>query len=133
MKLLINTKMKKKDKSTSWYLKKADKVFSDFIRQRDKGVCCTCGNKKEWKYQQAGHYEKRSCLALRFNEKNVNCQCVRCNIFLKGNYPAYSRFLMKKYGDNILYELEEIVKESKRTIKKYGKDFYKYIINIYGK
>jgi hypothetical protein len=38
---------------------------------------------------------------------------------------------MRKYGDNILYEFDEIVKESKRTIKKYGKDFYKKIIEIY--
>ena len=121
----------KKEKSASWFLKKADKFFSDYIRKRDKGVCICCGDKKEWKYQQAGHYISRSCFPLRFNEKNVNCCCVRCNVFLNGNYPAYSLAMMKKYGDNILYELDEIKKESKRNVKKYGKDFYKAIIKLY--
>jgi hypothetical protein len=125
------TKRTTKDKSTSWYKKKADKVFSDFIRQRDGGVCITCGNRKDWKYQQAGHYHSRSCVALRYNEKNVNCQCVACNVFKGGNYPIYAIKMIEKYGDNILYELDEILKESKKNIGKYGKDFYKGIIKKY--
>ena len=127
----INPLKKKKDKSTSWYLKKADGLFSKFIRDRDKHTCYTCGKKMPPNLSQNGHYISRSCTALRFHEANSHCQCVACNIFKKGNYPVYSLKLLKEYGDNILYELDEIAKEIKRNIKHYGKDYYKKIIELY--
>lgn len=85
--------------------RKLDKVFSEFIRQRDKGICCTCGKQDTWKYMQCGHYISRSSLATRYNEINCHCQCVGCNIFKKGNMPSYTLFLQKKYGYEIIQSL----------------------------
>ena len=121
----------KKEKSASWYLKKADKVFSLWIRNRDNNKCFTCGKQMTKTESQCGHYVSRSCFPLRWNEKNTACQCVGCNIFKKGNLDQFALNLMKKYGDNILYDLDDIKKESKRNVKKYGKDFYKAIIKLY--
>jgi len=121
----------KPDKSASWYLKKADACFSKFIRRRDKHRCQTCGKQMQSNESQCGHYVSRSCFALRFSEKNCLCQCVACNVFKKGNLDQFALKLMKKWGDNILYELDEIRKERKRTVKKYGRDFYKKIISLY--
>ena len=95
----------KKQKSISRLKKEADTVFSLFIRQRDKH-CVTCGAPAT----QAGHYVSRSWLGLRYNEKNVNGQCVRCNIFKKGNMDEYARFLIRKYGAGILEELNKLKK-----------------------
>lgn len=132
MKILNTMAIKKKEKTISQLKKKADKVFSDFIRQRDGGVCITCGKKDEWKNMQCGHYIPRDCLELRYSPKNCNTQCVGCNVFRKGNYHIYSLKLMSKYGADILHELDEVLKDYKRDgSRKYGKQFYLDIIDQY--
>lgn len=123
----------KKEKTISQLKKLADKVFSEFIRQRDEGKCYTCGTVMEWKRMQCGHYIPRNCLELRYSEVNCHCQCAGCNIFRKGNYTIYSIRLMEQYGDNILYKLDEVVKKYKAdTLKQYKRDFYLNIIQKYG-
>lgn len=122
----------KKAMSISSLKKKADDIFSIFIRRRDQGKCITCGTVKEWKHMQAGHYIPRDCLELRYSEVNCHCQCPGCNIFRKGNYTIYSIRLMELYGPNILYELDEIVKKYKEDgLKQYKQDFYLSIIDKY--
>jgi len=97
----------KKSKSVSELKKKADAIFSKFIRARDKGKCFTCGNVKEPKYQQAGHYVSRVHNMTRYDEKNVHCQCRSCNLFKAGNMDEYTLRLVDKYGDGILEELNK--------------------------
>jgi len=96
----------KKNKTYAWYKKELDRVFSIFIRQRDKGRCFTCSKKSEWKDTDAGHFVKRQHLATRWDERNVNCQCVACNCFRAGQKETYAVKLEKKYGFGILQELE---------------------------
>jgi len=111
------SKKKKKLKSISKLKKEADAVFSKFIRQRDKGICETCGVKKEEKYQQCGHYIPRSHMNTRYDEENCNCQCFRCNIKLKGNMDEYAIRLKSKYGTGILERLhkrKQIIRQFKR-------------------
>lgn len=86
-------------------------VFSKYIRQRDKGVCISCGKVDDWKRTDAGHYiPKTKGLSIYFNERNVNCQCTHCNRFMHGNLDAYAIALRKKYGNGILEELDEVRK-----------------------
>lgn len=79
-------------------IKKADIIFSKFIRNRDaeelKGKCCTCGDPAS----QAGHFIKRSWKKIRFHPQNVHAQCARCNHYLDGNEAEYSRFIIERYG-----------------------------------
>lgn len=118
-----------KRKTSSQLRKELDKLFSEFIRRRDGGKCVTCGKETLWKQSQAGHYISRSALATRFDEQNVHCQCVGCNIFKKGNMPAYTIFLQKKFGNEII---EELLKKSKviTTDFPYQEriDFYKKLV-----
>ncbi len=109
-KLLLNkngkpVKTAKRLPTIKQLVKKLDQVFSLYIRLRDKGVCFTCGKKDEIKKMQCGHYESRSHYNTRWDCQNANSQCLRCNIFLKGNYPIYSINLEKKYGLGILEDL----------------------------
>jgi len=129
--MTIKKLVKKKKIKITTVKKEADRLFSIFVRQRDSATCITCGSEKEWKYQQNGHYIPRSCLALRYDERNGNCQCVACNVFKKGNYTVYALKMIEKYGDNILYELDEILKDSIANPKPYGVEFYQDIINKY--
>ena len=120
-------KPKIKSESVSSLKKKLDAVFSRFIRIRDKGVCFTCGIQKDIKEMQAGHYISRSHNNTRYDEQNVHCQCVGCNIFKSGNMPAYALKLMEVYGPNILGVLEA----KRRSIKQWTKDELKALIEKY--
>jgi hypothetical protein len=86
--------------------KKADNIFSVYIRLRDNGQCISCGYSDDVKKMQAGHYISRACLLLRYNEVNVNCQCPRCNLFLSGNIISYRENLIARYGEEIVLDLE---------------------------
>jgi len=93
-------------------VKKLDHEFSIFIRNRDNHICFTCGKQLEKNQSQCGHYQSRSHKSTRWDEDNSACQCISCNIFKKGNYPAYSLKLVKKHGLGILEDLELRAKQS---------------------
>ena len=108
--------------------KKAWDVFSKFIRQRDKGICISCGKPDDWKNTDAGHYiPKTAGLSIYFDERNVNCQCTGCNRFRHGNLSAYAIALRKKYGPDILEELDA----KRRTIVRYSTLDYQRMIDDY--
>ena len=82
-------------------------IFSKFIRLRDSDDngrcrCISCGKPELWKYQEAGHYVKRGNAILKYEEINVNSQCVMCNRYKNGNIEGYKSGLIKKYGDQAL-------------------------------
>ena len=98
---------------------KLDKVFSIYIRKRDSnesgiGKCCSCGKYVHWKDVDCGHFVNRKHMSLRFSEINCNMQCRSCNRFDEGNIVGYTKFMINKYGIDILDKLE-IAK--KQTIK----------------
>lgn len=93
---------------------KADKVFSEYIRKRDKGVCYTCGTKRPWKEMQAGHFVSRSHNSLRFSEINVRCQDAACNIFKYGNMPIFAQKLLAELGEKGFNDLIAEGKKSKQ-------------------
>ena len=66
--------------------KKLDVLFSQYIRRRNadhlgRVKCFTCGVEKHWKEQQAGHFQSRSHHSTRWDEVNVQVQCVKCNMY----------------------------------------------------
>ena len=79
-------------------------LFSRYIRQRDKGKCFSCGNIRHWEQQQAGHFRHGT---WDFDERNINCQCVRCNKWLHGNLGTYAVRLIEKYGMEVIREIEK--------------------------
>ena len=127
---------KRKVKSKHYRLmEKAWKLCSEYVRRRDQGRCFTCGDIKEWKLQQAGHYIHGKHTPIYFHEHNVHCQDVKCNHFLSGNRDVYLRNLQKKYGmeeadrlynqrDKVHYfkigELEEIIEYYKEKLETVG-------------
>lgn len=92
-------------------IKKLDDVFSDFIRLRDaddKGyiTCPLCGTVVFWKYADNAHYIDRGNMATRYHEKNCNTNDKGCNQFKDGNKEVYKRWLIGKYGDDVIVELD---------------------------
>lgn len=91
-------------------MKKLDRIFSEFIRLRDADKngyckCISCGKIQHWKEVDNGHFVNRSHMSTRFDEKNCNAQCRKCNRFDEGNNIGYMKGLVAKYGDKIIDEL----------------------------
>lgn len=112
--------------------KELDRVFSLWVRKSkadDNGYvsCVSCGTTKLWKELQAGHFISRNILATRWDERNVNPQCKGCNLFQKGNYPGYARWLIKTYGSNIIEDLFA----QKNKVKKISPMEYSELIEKY--
>lgn len=104
----------KKPISINKHRAKVDAVFSRWIRNRDEGVCFTCGLKREPKAMQNGHYVSRQFNATRFDERNCNTQCYACNMFYGGRPATYTLKLQEKYGEGIIKELHDLGKTSKQ-------------------
>lgn len=115
--------MKKKSKLT--LRKKADAIFSRYIRQRDKGMCYTCPLQKHWKDMQNGHFVPRQYLSLRYDEVNCHTQCYACNMLYNGQPSRYAERLVKDFGSNVITLLER----KRQEITKYFD--YQKIIDTY--
>lgn len=107
-------------------LKKAQKVFNEYIRKRDadKG-CISCGGM----VTEAGHYYSQGHHSvLRFNEINTNGQDTKCNCFLHGNLINYRHGLVKRYGEQKVLLLDIA---SKSPFKKWSRTELYGIIEHY--
>lgn len=113
--VILKRKKKKEAETIAQLKKKLWKVFSIYIRTREKTFqdtvsCFTCDRADHWKTFDAGHYIPKSTggAALYFNERNVHPQCTGCNRFRHGNLTAYALRLQTKYGTEILKELDAL-------------------------
>lgn len=99
---------KKPKRSISKLKKKADAIFSKYIRNRDKGFCYTCPHKDDPKWMQNGHFIPRQYLSVRYDEVNCHCQCYACNQLYNGQPGAYAIRLEKEYGQGTVARLEAL-------------------------
>ena len=92
-----------KKKSISSLKKKLDRIFSIWIRKRDSNFqgyisCISCQSVIHWTEADASHYVSRNHNITRYDTKNVNSSCRKCNRYLSGNIPEYTLALDRKYG-----------------------------------
>ena len=105
-----------KKKTIGKQLEEAQKIFNKYVRLRDSLLttelpdmcrCISCGNIVPKEQLNAGHFRTTgSSSVLRFNEQNVNGQCIHCNKHLHGNLGAYAIELDKKYGQGTAEKLQ---------------------------
>ncbi len=83
-------------------IKKLDKVFSLYIRQRyaknEIAQCFTCGKKDHYKRLQCGHFQSRKHYSTRWDEINCQVQCPKCNVFNYGEAYVFGKNLDLEYG-----------------------------------
>ena len=86
---------------------KATRHFNAYIRERDGRLpCITC---KQYRYLQAGHfYSAGKYPRLRFNEDNVNGQCIPCNYYGSGDLLNYRNRLIEKIGIERVAALDDV-------------------------
>ena len=101
-------------------------AFNKWIRERDKYLgCISCGAE----VQHAGHYFSQGHFSsLRYDEANVNGQCLRCNNFMHGNLIRYRQGLVNKIGEERVLLLEAF---SRHAVKKWSRDELNDIISKY--
>ena len=110
---------KSKKPTRSKLVKLADKVFSEFIRQRNAnelGIteCFTCGKQDHWKKLQNGHFQSRKHYSTRWHERNCQVQCSGCNVFRYGEQYKFAKNLDDTYYDGLA---EELHIEANKTVK----------------
>jgi hypothetical protein len=94
---------KKKQPSRRALKDKAWKLFSEWVRRRDADEggtvhCVSCRAPVFWKEAHAGHFVGGRTNAVLFHPDIVHPQCVRCNLFLGGNYAQYALYMLDKFG-----------------------------------
>lgn len=95
--------------------KRALKALSDFVRERDRWTCYTCGKKGDKTNMDAGHFFSRRYTAIKFDETNVHCQCVGCNKYKSGNMIEYMKRFMIDYGAEHFERLDRKKNEYHKT------------------
>ena len=129
---------RKKGKTYASLKRELDRVFSEYIRQRDMrenngSRCFTCGLiPLSWRQLQCGHYVSRVHLSTRWNERNCAAQCYACNVLRRGNPAEFTLALQAKYGPGIIQELVDLkrlsVKFSRHELQ--GRIDYYRTINL---
>lgn len=108
----------RKSKSIKLAKAKADKYFAEYIRLRDKDKpCITCGN---YGQKDCGHFISRRYEAVRFNEKNANGQCLKCNRYMYGLQYEHGKQVDRIYGDGTA---DKLLLMSKQFCKRDKNDY----------
>ena len=114
----------RKSKTKSLAKSKADKYFSQYIRERDSnnGIaqCITCGKYSSGQAMDCGHFISRRFQATRYDEKNAHAQCKKCNRFQNGNQFEHGKKIDEKYGKGTA---DSILQKSKMMCKRTKSDF----------
>jgi hypothetical protein len=84
-------------------------ICHDYIRTRDNGLNCISCNIPYKLDFQAGHFYKAELISsLKFDEKNINGQCVKCNLRKEGNESGYRIGIIDRFGQEHLTELDNL-------------------------
>lgn len=125
-------KVKSSDKDIRGLMKKADEVFSRYIRERavqSDGwcYCAICGKHGLTRNMQNGHYISRSHMATRYMEENCMPSCAKCNSRHEEDIEPYKQALIFYGGISLVAYLELMG----RKIVKYSSSDLQDIIDKY--
>ena len=105
-----------KKKTLKYWKTKIDKPFHEYIRRRDADndsgycQCISCDKPIHFTDSDAGHFISRGKLATRWDERNVNAQCRKCNRFEYGRQYEYSITLGEDLSDELLQKSRQTMK-----------------------
>ena len=96
------------------------RVVNKYIRDRDRNgdkfKCISCGNIRDVRYMDAGHfYPIKGYDGIRFDLDNIHGECSRCNRFDDAHLIGYQINLEKKIGKKRLKQLHNKARGYKRN------------------
>ncbi|MCC8376393.1 MULTISPECIES: recombination protein NinG [Photorhabdus] len=94
-------------KPRSYFIQQAQRSVNAYIRYRDKDKpCVSCGACESSRWD-AGHYRTTSAAPqLRFDERNIQRQCIVCNQHHSGNLVLYRIELIERIGIEAVENIE---------------------------
>ena len=121
-------RLKEELKTTSDYIKEAQKWVNRFVRFRDKDKpCVSCGSALTGKYDAGHFFSAGGHASTRFDPRNIHGQCVFCNQYEHGALYKYQKELINRIGQDEFNDLElkskKISKWDKENLKKIIKDY----------
>lgn len=127
-------KLHKDRKRITYLLNNIRNLVHKYIRLRDKGKpCISCGIPYKSDFQ-AGHFFKSELYStLRFEEDNINGQCVRCNINEEGNLNKYAENLPSRIGIDRYNDLKLKAERDKQVNHKWDREELEQIREYYKK
>lgn len=128
--------------------KKADRVFSEYIRRRDTtqyiedengfsiraGHCVTCNRLVPTEGKgtgHAGHFIERGIKLTRYDPFNVHLQCNYCNTYKYGEQYKHSVYIKVHHGQEVLDKLITLEAQYKREGHKFTRDELIGVIEVY--
>jgi hypothetical protein len=114
----------------------AQKVFNKYIRLRDSYngwfTCISCGFSQSTDVMNAGHFfPVKGYDGLRFDEENVNGECVACNGWDEMHLIGYQKNLVKRIGKRGLINLRNRAADYKKNGHKFARYEVEEIIEKY--
>jgi hypothetical protein len=101
-----------------------------YIRERDKyKPCISCGCQWNNEFQAGHYYPAGSFETLRFDLRNINGQCQKCNLHLEGNFENYTLNLPNRIGKENFDELVKLAEIDKQFSKVWNLENLKEIRN----
>jgi hypothetical protein len=95
-----------KPKTTGQLVQDLQKLVNTYCRNRDcvdgGAGCISCNRWYPYEDLQGGHFIPVGSSSIRFDERNINAQCRRCNHFLSGNQMHYQDGMRQKYGQEVV-------------------------------
>tara|TARA_R110002153_G_scaffold67862_1_gene180422 strand:+ start:302 stop:706 length:405 start_codon:yes stop_codon:yes gene_type:complete len=107
-----------KKKTQKYWKTKIDKVFHEYVRRRDADndsgycKCISCNKPIHFTESDGGHCISRGKMATRWDERNVNAQCRKCNRFEDGRQLEYSLNIGIELAEQLLIDSRQIFKKS---------------------
>jgi hypothetical protein len=113
--------MRKPNRKT--LIRKLQEAVNLYARLRDcaERGGCNCISCNQWKYfddLDGGHFVKSTSSEVRFDLRNINAQCQQCNRYLGGNERNYYDGMRKKWGQDVIDELQS----KQYNVKKWSVD-----------
>ena len=90
--------------SKKWLIWQLDIQTSRIVRRRDR-KCVTCGS---YRNLQCSHFYSRRYLIIRFDLRNCNAMCGRCNLRHNHDPFPYMNYMQEHYGPDVLTELHAL-------------------------
>lgn len=110
--------------------KKLGEAFNFYVRERDWDLnCISCYKpiRKVGRNYHAGHFlpygSKYKYSPIRWDERNVNGQCCKCNSYQMGRQAEYEAGLIERYGQQHVDDVKELKRQvDSGQVKPYTKE-----------
>jgi len=102
-------KMKSDLLTKSDYIKILQQLVNRYVRQRDGNFCISCNKPFNGKCDAGHMFSVGNYPSVRFDLRNINSQCIRCNQYNGGSLLEYRKYLIDKIG---LEEFEDLERKA---------------------